>query len=58
LRQLQYDVLLFGGGVYILLKERAASKTVYTDDGGTTCLQNHGTYLSSYVAPHATTPQH
>jgi len=29
----------------MLLKEQAASKTVYTEDGGTSCLQNHGTYL-------------
>jgi len=57
LRQLQYDALLFGGEVYVLLKEQAASKTVYTEDGGTSYLQNHGTCLLSYIASHATPPQ-
>jgi len=55
--QLQYDVLLFGGEVYVLLQEQAASKTVYTEDGGSSCLQKHGTYLLSYMASHATPPQ-
>jgi hypothetical protein len=55
--QLQYNVLLFGGEVYVLLKEQAASKAVYPVDGGTSCLQNHGTYLLSYTAAHATTSQ-
>jgi len=41
----------------MLLKEQAASKTVYTEDAGTSCLQNHGTCLLSYMASHATTPQ-
>ena len=51
-------MLLCGGKVTVFPQEIVASTTVYTEDGGTTCLQNHGTYSSSYVASHATTPQH
>ena len=41
--QLQYVVLLFGAEGCMLLKEQAASTAVYTEDGGTSCLQNHST---------------
>jgi hypothetical protein len=50
-------MLLFGREVWGFPKKVAASKTVYPEDGGTSCLQNHGTYLLHYMASHATTPQ-
>jgi hypothetical protein len=48
-------MLLFGGWVFVPLKEQAASKIVYPEDGGTSCLHNHSTYLLSYMASPATT---
>jgi len=41
----------------VLLKEQAASKTVYSEDGGTSCLHNHSTYLLHYMASCAKTAQ-
>jgi hypothetical protein len=48
---------LFGGEVKVFSQEIAAFKTVYPEDGGTSCLQNHGTYSLHYMVSHATTPQ-
>jgi hypothetical protein len=52
---LGYEMLLFGGEVCMPLKKQAAFKTVYPEVGGTICLQNHSTYLLSYMASQATT---
>jgi len=41
----------------MLLKEQAATKIASPEDGGTSCLQNYGTYFLGYMASHATTPQ-